>query len=146
MRRKHNDDRYFKSELESESERQRESEIASRRVASKARSERSEREREREDPIARQHRSERDDRDGHTRRRENGERFAEASGLRSSRKSFLSGRRCTERELRVTPAGQQHARRDRGQHQHRTRYCVVCSCCEQPLHQELINLRGYRWL
>lgn len=104
------------------------------------------REREREDPIARQHRSERDDRDGHTRRRENGERFAEASGLRSSRKSFLSGRRCTERELRVTPAGQQHARRDRGQHQHRTRYCVVCSCCEQPLHQELINLRGYRWL
>lgn len=103
-------------------------------------------EREREDPIARQHRSERDDRDGHTRRRENGERFAEASGLRSSRKSFLSGRRCTERELRVTPAGQQHARRDRGQHQHRTRYCVVCSCCEQPLHQELINLRGYRWL
>lgn len=102
--------------------------------------------REREDPIARQHRSERDDRDGHTRRRENGERFAEASGLRSSRKSFLSGRRCTERELRVTPAGQQHARRDRGQHQHRTRYCVVCSCCEQPLHQELINLRGYRWL
>lgn len=29
---------------------------------------------------------------------------------------------------------------------YRTRYCVVCSCCEQPLHQELINLRGYRWL
>ena len=74
-------------------------------------------------------------------------KFAEASGLRSSRKFFI---RATlhERELRVTPAGQQHARRDRGQHQHRTRtrHCVVCSCCEQPLHQELINLRGYRWL
>lgn len=41
-------------------------------------------------------------------------------GLRSSRRFFI---RATlhERELRVTPAGQQHARRDRGQHQHRTR-------------------------
>lgn len=107
-------------------------------------------EREREDPIARQHRRARERETTATGARRDGARtegrFAEASGLRSSRKSFLSGRRCTERELRVTPAGQQHARRDRGQHQHRTRYCVVCSCCEQPLHQELINLRGYRWL
>lgn len=117
--------------------------VSSRRVESKKRTKRGS-EREKGDPIARQRGSERDGREG--RRRENGGRFAEASGLRSSRKSFLSGRRCTERELRVTPAGQQHARRDRGQHQHRTRYCVVCSCCEQPLHQELINLRGYRWL
>lgn len=148
MRRKHNDDRYFKCELESESER--ESEIAGRRVASKARSEPSERERERRSDSPPTPESERERETTATGARRDGARtegrFAEASGLRSSRKSFLSGRRCTERELRVTSAGQQHARRDRGQHQHRTRYCVVCSCCEQPLHQELINLRGYRWL
>lgn len=51
--------------------------------------------------------------------RDGTEEVRRSIGLRSSRRFFIRST-LHERELRVTPAGQQHARRDRGQHQHRT--------------------------
>lgn len=106
MRRKHNDDRYFKCELESESER--ESEIAGRRVASKARSEPSERERERrsDSPPTGERERERDDRDGRTtRRRENGGKVRRSIGIEIESQEFF---------IRATLHGARIARNPRG--------------------------------
>lgn len=59
--------------------------------------------------------------------------------------NFLPGWRRNERECAKTPAEQQSARLATGGTTALYRYCVACSCYEQPLHQELVNLLGYRW-